>query len=163
MPCEPASGAVISGVPYFPSKRTNYCSEAAVQMLLAHYGRGMDQDAIHRIGWKLPQQLGILRGHFPQVTVGKANPTKIKEWVDRGIPVPLMLDYSGQEHKVLAVGYDNGDRTIIVHDPDAGPYVRVPLIDLMNAHGAVFVEPPAKGLAGMWTPFKILKAFVGGK
>lgn len=160
--CDQPAGAVIRNVPHFSSKRTNYCSEATVQMLLRHFGFDMDQDTIHRAGWKLPQQLALLRGYFSDVAVGKANPTRIKAWIDRGIPVPLMLNYPTGEHKVLAVGYDNVNRALIVHDPDGAPLTQLPMTDLLDAHGAVFVEP-ARGLAAIWTPFKILKGLVGGR
>ena len=161
--CEPPAGRTITNVPYFPSKRLNYCSEAVVQSLLKYYGFDMNQDAIHNVGWKLPQQIKLLQGFFPTVTTGKPNPTKIKEWIERGIPVPLMLNYPEGEHKVLVVGYDNPKRTLIVHDSDVGPYVHLPVTDLLSAHGAVFVEPPRRGLGSIWTPFKILKGIVGGR
>lgn len=160
--CNGATQEVYINVPYSESKDVNYCSEAVVQMLLAHLGHDVDQDTIHANGWKLEQGLIPFINRYVPATLEKPNLTKIKQWLEAGHPVPLLLNLTNDngetwKHKVLATGFTEGGRMLTVHDSDRGPDFQLPATELLRADGAVFIHPG--GTAG-WRPFKFFFGFM---
>ena len=118
-------------------------------MLLETIGVHLSQASIHNAGFTIVEQMPLINTFFV-AKIGKPNLTAIKAQIDRGLPVPLLLNIETGKHKVLAVGYDNDGRELITHDPDRGANYRYPMTDLLEADGAVFIDR-----ARLWFPGKV--------
>jgi len=131
---------VVDGVPYIRQVGPK-CAAAALGMVLRRFGRKVDQEELFR----------QLRGHSGGVHVHampeaarrhrfEAHPhvgslDSLRRQLDAGVPVILFLTPMGMGHAVVAIGYDDARREIILHDPATAPFKRVSLARLEREWG----------------------------
>ncbi len=148
----PQSGRVlIEGVPYVRQVGPR-CAAASLAMMLRHFGHRTDQQKLFeelagREGGVPAHRLPVVAralGFEPHVYLsGLAD---LKEKVSAGLPLMLYLSPMGMGHAVVAVGYDERRREVIVHDPANSPLRRIPYSKLEalwreNDHTAMVVIP----------------------
>ena len=107
------------------------CAAASLVMALRRFGRDADQEKLfdqlrgHQGGvhaHALPTVAARL-GFEAHTYVGSL--ADLKRKIDAGLPVVLFLTPMGMGHAVVAVGYDDARREIILHDPATAPLRRV--------------------------------------
>ena len=121
----------------FPALRQSTpwsCGAAAVQMVLAYYGKDVREDKLRSLAGTTPKcgttitgMQRVLRRHTLRLTAGHMTVPDVKRFIDRKIPVIILLqawttkkrinwqtDWS-DGHYAVAIGYDA--RRIMFADP----------------------------------------------
>jgi len=148
----PQSGRVLlEGVPYVRQVGPR-CAAASLAMMLRHFGRKTDQRKLFeelagREGGVHAHRLPVVAralGFEPHVYLSGLE--DLKQKVSAGLPLMLYLSPMGMGHAVVAVGYDERRREVIVHDPANSPlrritYSRLEALWRENDHTAMVVIP----------------------
>ena len=107
-------------------------------MGLSSKGIMIDQDEINEHGAFLEDLEPFLQSHMI-VQYGPFDTNRAIRELNDGHPIMLMLLLSKGEHKVLATGYDDFGKTILVHDPDIGPHHALGSIEPFRIKEAVYI------------------------
>lgn len=137
-------------IPYFGTKKDNYCGPAVIQMVAAYFGISIAQrklarmldvkkpedytrkkalrDTLDELGLKY-KEFAYEAAHGKYEKIEKNSLEKLLEQIDTGDPVivnirgkhPTKVGYKG--HYIIAHNYDK--ENIRVHDPDLGPNIKM--------------------------------------
>ena len=121
---------LIAGVPYIRQAGPK-CAAAALAMVFRSFGRQVDQEQLFK---QLKGRTGGVHSHMLPTAARAhgfdAHPcigslAGLRDTLRAGVPVVLFLNPMGMGHAVVAIGFDDGRREIILHDPATAPFKRV--------------------------------------
>jgi tetratricopeptide (TPR) repeat protein len=146
-------------VPFVPQERDT-CAAAALSMVMGYHGRAVahDEVAFALVEKELRGIRGSRLADFARergmVAIAFAGDVGLlREHVGRGRPLILALDAGrGRYHDVVAIGFDDRRRRVIVHDPARGPSRAVGLATLARkwkatGNWALLVQPAGEPTA----------------
>ncbi len=104
-------------VPFIPQSQVNDCGPAALSSVLAFRGRSMPLDEVTRRVFTpvlertlLPDMENYARSLGFSTRSGRGDLTQLRDWINAGNPVILMLNMGGrmfsQGHYVVVYGHD---------------------------------------------------------
>lgn len=104
-------------VPFIPQSQVNDCGPAALSSVLAFHGRPMPLDEVTRRVFTpvlertlLPDVENYARSLGFSTRSGRGDLTQLRDWINAGNPVILMLNMGGrmfsQGHYVVVYGHD---------------------------------------------------------
>ncbi len=127
---DPASGAFIRGVPFYPQKRY-MCGPSAIRSVLNYYGLNVDEaeavEAVYseKIKGSLIMDLFIMaksKGFNARFYSGSV--VDLKARLRNGTPPLLLVDmglkWMPMGHYIVAVGYDDEQDALIAHSGEEG-------------------------------------------
>ncbi len=123
---------VVDDVPYIRQVGPK-CAAAALGMVLRHFGRKVDQEELfrqlhgHSGGVHVHAMPEAARRHRFEAHPHIGSLDSLRRQLDAGVPVIVFLTPMGMGHAVVAIGYDDARREIILHDPATAPFKRVSL------------------------------------
>ena len=114
-------------VPFVAQKRDT-CAAAALSMVMAYHGHERDQDAIAAAlvepdlrGIRGSRLADYARGEGMTALAFAGDLPLLREHLAKGRPLVLSIAAGrGQFHDVVAIGVDDADHAVVVHDPAEG-------------------------------------------
>lgn len=129
-----ASGAtIINDVPFFKQDASdNTCAQAAMSVLLNFWGKETTYSKVVNESnrFNLPTSPQTVESYLKHNGL-KVQPYRqaklsfLRSLVDQGRPAMVLLQFGNAEHWVVVVGYNQAQKTILMHDSIDGPFTEM--------------------------------------
>ncbi len=125
-----ASGAVVvNDVPFFLQDQDNTCAQAAMSVILNYWGKSTQYSkVVHESNrFNLPTSPQTVESYLKHNGM-KVQPYRqgklpfLRSLVDQGRPPMVMLQFDNSEHWVVVVGYNQDQKSILMHDSIDGAF-----------------------------------------
>ncbi|MNR75518.1 bacteriophage N4 adsorption protein B [compost metagenome] len=136
-----ASGAVVvNDVPFFKQDaRDNTCAQAAMSVVLNYWGKDTSYSKVVNESnrFNLPTSPQTVESYLKHNGL-TAQPYRqgklsfLRSLVDQGRPPMVLLQFGNSEHWVVVVGYNQSQKTIIMHDSIDGAFTEMKESDFVG-------------------------------